>query len=325
MSTAAAAPAVKEPRNLASDAPFMIAMNARSGHDDAAQTRALVEQRLAAAGRRFRIAAVASGSEITEVARRVVAEARECNGAVVVAGGDGTINAVSNAVYGSGCPLGVLPQGTFNFFARTHGIPLEPERALDVLLTARAHPVQAGLVNERLFLVNASLGLYPQILEDREGFKRRFGRRRWVALLSGLATVLHHHRPLTLAIEHEGVVREVRTPTLFVGNNRLQLEQVGIAEAPAVVHDRLVGLVLRPVGLGELLWLAVRGAFGTLGEAEDIRSFAFGRITVRPRRLVRQLKVAADGEISWVKAPIEFRVAPEPLYLLKPEPQAGRA
>jgi diacylglycerol kinase family enzyme len=186
MSTAAAALKAKEPHELAPDAPFVIVMNARSGHDDAAETRALVERRLAAAGRSFRIAAVADGSEVASVASAAVADARARNGIVVVAGGDGTINAVANALYGSGCPLGLLPQGTFNFFARTHGIPLQPERALDVLLTARAHPVQAGLVNGRLFLVNASLGLYPQILEDREGFKRRFGRRRWVALLSGL-------------------------------------------------------------------------------------------------------------------------------------------
>lgn len=325
MSTATAALAAKEPRAPAPDAPFVIVMNARSGHDDAAQTRELVEQRLAAAGRRYLIAAIGSGSEIATVATTAVAEAQAQGGIVVVAGGDGTINAVCNVLYGSGCTLGVLPQGTFNFFARTHGIPLEPEHALDVLLTARAHPVQAGLVNDRLFLVNASLGLYPQILEDREGFKRRLGRRRWVALLSGLTTVIQHRRPLTLAIEHEGTVREVRTSTLFVGNNRLQLEQVGIDEASAVGRDRLVGLVLRPVSLAELLWLAIRGAFGTLGDADDVTSFAFGRITVQPRRLGRRLKVAADGEITWLTAPIEFKVAPKPLYLLKPEPESQPA
>lgn len=306
-------------REIKPDAPFVVIMNVGSGHDDADETREAVERRLTAAGRGHRIAAITSGSDVGAVAAEAVAEARAQDGIVVVAGGDGTINAVCNAVYGSGCPLGVLPQGTFNFFARTHGIPLELEHALDVLLTARAHPIQAGLVNDRLFLVNASLGLYPQILEDREGFKQRFGRRRWVAILSGLSTVVQHRRPLTLAIEHEGIVREVRTPTLFVGNNRLQLENVGIAEAAAVDRDRLVAVVLRPVGLGELLWLGLRGAVGTLGEAEDVLSFAFDRIAVRPRRTGSRVKVAVDGEILWLTPPIELKVAAEPLHLLKPE------
>src|SRR5690606_14697639 len=123
-----------------------------------------------------------------------------------------------------------------------------------------------------------------------------------------------------LAIEHEGTVREVRTPTLFVGNNRLQLEQVGIAEASAVDRDRLVAVVLRPVGLGELLWLGLRGAFGTLGDGENVLSFAFDRITVRPRRPGSRVKVAVDGEILWLAPPLELAVAPEPLYLLKLEP-----
>src|SRR5690606_16340350 len=139
--------------------------------------------------------------------------------------------------------------------------------------------------------------------------------------LSGLATVIQHRRPLTLAIEHEGIVRETRTTTLFAGNNRLQLEQVGIAEASAVDRDRLVAVVLRPVGLGELLWLGLRGAFGTLGDAENVLSFAFDRIRVRPRRAGARVKVAADGEIIWLTPPIEIKVAPEPLHLLVPDPE----
>ena len=50
--------------------------------------------------------------------------------------------------------------------------------------------MQVGLLNDRPFLVNASLGLYPQLLEDREAFKQKFGRSRLVALWSGLVTLM---------------------------------------------------------------------------------------------------------------------------------------
>jgi diacylglycerol kinase family enzyme len=182
--------------------------------------------------------------------------------------------------------------------------------------------VQVGLVNDRVFLINASLGMYPELLEDREAFKRKFGRTRLVAVGAGVVTVLRHHRQLRLSIEQGGSTRQMRTPTLFVGNNPLQLEQAGIAEAPLLAQGQLAAVTLRPMGTLTMLWLAVRGAFGQLGEAESVTSFAFRRIVVRPAMPygTRRVKVAIDGEITWLRAPIEFRVAPEALHLLKPDP-----
>lgn len=304
-------------------APLHVVMNAGSGADDAAVARATIERTLTEAGRPHVLRLVDAPARLPAIAREAVEQAGRDGGIVVAAGGDGTINAVAQALLGGGCPFGVLPQGTFNYFSRTHGIPSETEAALRVLLTARAHPVQAGLVNDRVFLVNASLGLYPQVLEDREAYKRQYGRSRLVALWSALATLLRGHRQLRLRIEHDGeppAARELRTPTLFVGNNRLQLEQIGIGEAPQLDAGRLAAIALRPVGLLEMSWLLLRGAFGQLGEADQVTSFAFERLVARPR--ARRAKVATDGEVRWMTTPIEFRLAPQPLWLLKPEPSA---
>ena len=141
------------------------------------------------------------------------------------------MNAVAQAVLGSGCAFGVLPQGTFNYFGRTHGIPQDTALAMQLLLHAPVQPVQVGLVNDRVFLVNASVGLYPRLLEEREGWKRRFGRSRLVAFGAGATTLLRGYRSLRLQIEVQGQTRRLRTPTLFVGNNPLQLEQLGFPQA----------------------------------------------------------------------------------------------
>lgn len=144
---------------VAPDAPCFVIHNLGSGHADADDARTRIEQRFAAAGRELRLIGIDRPQRLPQIARETVAQARERGAVVVAAGGDGTINAVAQAVLGSGCVFGVLPRGTFNYFSRTHGIPADTDAALDVLLTARARPVQAGLVNERVFLVNASLGL----------------------------------------------------------------------------------------------------------------------------------------------------------------------
>ncbi|WP_334189296.1 diacylglycerol/lipid kinase family protein [Noviherbaspirillum sp.] len=307
-----------------SDAPLLIVMNAGSGRKDRTETRETITRVLTEAGREHRLILVENPKQIVEIARRTVQEAKACGGVVVVGGGDGTINAVANAVLGSGCAFGVLPLGTFNYFARTHNIPEDTEEATRLLLTARPHPVQVGLVNQHLFLVNASLGLYPKLLEDREAYKRQYGRSRFVAMLSGVVTILRQHRQLRLTLERHGQVTQMRTPTVFVGNNRLQMEQTGIPLAEALEEGQLAAVVLKPVGTLAMLWLLVRGALGQLGDADHVISFGVRRLTVRPSRLyrIRRVKVATDGEIGWLDAPLEFRVGPEPLYLLKPDPPA---
>ena len=144
--------------------PLFVVFNRAAGRGDRDELGPAVASACAAVGRRCELLPVEQPGRLAETAREAVQRAREARGAVVAAGGDGTINSVAQAVLGSGCHFGVLPRGTFNYFARTHGIPSELEGALRVLLTADAVAVQVGQINERVFLVNASLGLYSQLL-----------------------------------------------------------------------------------------------------------------------------------------------------------------
>ncbi len=304
------------PPELGENAPLFIVLNAGSGHDDAALTRQSIEAVLDATGRRYLLFQADPPSGLQALAQQAVECARAERGVVVAAGGDGTLNTVAQAVLGSGCAFGVLPQGTFNYFGRNHGIPSDTAAATRLLLSARAQPVQVGLVN-------ASLGLYPQLLEDREAWKQQYGRHRLVAFGSALATLLREHRQLRIRVERAGKAHVVRTPTLFVANNRLQLEQIGIEETEALASGRLAAVMPRPVDT-----LVVRGSLGRLGEAEQIDHFGFTQMTVTPAPAFggyggQRLKIATDGEVGWLRAPIEFRVAPEPLWLLKPDGARG--
>lgn len=308
-------------------APFFIVLNAGSGHDDAAATRSTIETLLTDAGRAHHLMLVEDPSELPEISAKAVAEAQAQHGVVVAVGGDGTINAVAQAVLGSGCPFGVLPQGTFNYFSRTHGIPSDTAEAVQVLLNSRAHPVPVGLVNDRVFLVNASLGIYPKLLEDREAYKQSYGRSRPVALLAAIMTLFREHRPLRIHVEYEDHAYDLRTQMIFVSNNRLQLERLGLPEAKAVEQGRLVGTVLKPVTTIALLQLMLHGALGQLADAEHIFSFAFRQITVHfgsaPLRRRKRIKVAMDGEVALLKPPLCFRLAQEELLLIKPEVAPG--
>jgi diacylglycerol kinase family enzyme len=270
------------------DAPFYIVLNASSGSSDSDKVADQISKVMSAAGRTHEILRVEDPQRLHDIATEAVAKAKHND-------------------------------GTFNYFGRTHGISSNAEEAARGLLSARVEPVKVGLVNGKVFLVNASLGLYPQSLEDREEQKQRHGRHRLVAAWAGLVTIFRDYQPMLIKLEHEGRTHELRTLTLFVGNNRLQLEQMGIDESGVVEDGKLAAIVLAPVSTAKLLALVARGAMGKLGQAPGVRHFAFTSITVRPSsRAVSRVKLATDGEIKWMRTPIEFSVAPKPLLLLKP-------
>jgi diacylglycerol kinase family enzyme len=309
--------------------PLYVVHNAGSGSHEGVDNEQIMSRVFAEAGRSVEFLRIEDPRQIDQLARRAVALAFAHQGIVVAAGGDGTINAVAGAVLagadqGQLCAFGVLPQGTFNYFGRAHGIPQDTEAAARALVGASVAPVQVGLVNGQLFLVNASVGLYPQLLEDREAWKQRLGRSRLVAFFSGVVTLFSAWQQLRLQIESHtpaGVAcdRQLRTPTLFVGNNQLQLTRVGIdpSHAGVVAQGQLAAVVVRPIGTASLFWLMLRGIIGRLGEADNINSFTFERLTVKPTGRKR-IKVATDGETHWLATPLRFEVSAQPLMLMVP-------
>jgi len=305
-------------------APIQFVINAAAGSSDADTKREVIESVLRAEGRCGHLHFCAP-VQLAPVARESAQRALSTRAAVVAVGGDGTLNTVAQAAHAVGCALGVVPQGTFNYFARTHGIPADPADAVRLLLRSPPAPVQVAGINDRVFLVNASLGLYPDLLEDREAYKARFGRSRWVAFVAACATLLRAQRRLRLHIDMGDTVRDVQTLTLFVGNNRLQLRQFGaepedtLAGTPG--DGSMAALVLRPIGTLSMIELMLHGAMGRLGEAAGVERFEFEHLVVRPTlpQGRRGVKVAFDGEVTMMRAPLDFRVLAKPLYLLRPQ------
>lgn len=303
--------------------PLQFVINAGAGASDIATKREAIEATLRRGERRGELL-FCRPADLPRVAQEASARARATRTAVVAVGGDGTLNTVAQAAHREGCAMGVVPQGTFNYFARTHGIPADPAEATRLLLQAVPTPVQVASLNEHLFLVNASVGLYPDLLEDREAYKARFGRSRWVALWAACATLLRAQRRLRLHIEQGASARDVQALTLFVGNNRLQLEQLGVQpllcpdSSPAGAH--ITAVMLRPIGTLSMLRLMLHGAMGTLGEAQGVERFDFDHMVVKPTLTPgrRGVKVAFDGEVTRLRAPLDFRVLATPLYLMKP-------
>ncbi|HEY1107967.1 MAG TPA: diacylglycerol kinase family protein, partial [Opitutaceae bacterium] len=102
--------------------------------------------------------------------------------AIFVGGGDGTMNTAAGVLAGTGVPLGPVPLGTLNHFARDLGLPGEWREAVPVLATAAPRAVDVGEVNGRVFVNNCSLGSYPEAVRQRDRLRRQTGHGKWRAM-----------------------------------------------------------------------------------------------------------------------------------------------
>lgn len=239
---------------------------------------------------------------------------------VVVAGGDGTVMAVASALLGSGVPMGVLPLGTFNFFARGLSLSENPEEAGQQLLTARPHDIRVGMVNGQAFLNNASLGIYPAILRERETVYSRWGRFRLAAHWSVVKTFLRFRKPMKITLTVGGKSETRRTALVFVARSAYQLNVFGIDGEDAIDADRFAILLSRAETRRALFMMTLRLALGhpMRGRDYDLISADVADIDTNQRRTL----LAFDGEKQRVRGPFRFRMSDKTLTILLPQNDA---
>lgn len=314
--------------------PLFIVLNAGSGDKNAIAVGNKLAKVFHEANQPYELFLCHLPDDLSKMTKLAVDLANQRNGVVVAAGGDGTIRFVAQQVLAAGLPFGVLPLGTFNYFARDNGLPQDVDLAAKALVAGmragNERQVQVGELNDQVFLVNASLGLYPQLLADREEFKQQHGRSRIVAKFAGLLTLLRRDIKMLLRMEysvgqHENGENLVPASTIFVGNNSLQLDDVGLApESQKVQNGQLAIITLPPMEAAERIGLAFRGMLGMLGKAPNVTLFSCRQLVVEPvsRHQQRSVKVAMDGEVTKMHPPLVFRVGRRALRLIV-APSAG--
>lgn len=248
-------------------------------------------------------------------ARTLVARVR-AHGAgverIVVAGGDGTISAVTSAVLAAGRPLGILPFGTANNLARTLGIPDTLDDACDVIATGRTHRVDVGEVNGHPFLTTASLGLSVAITESlTHEAKRRWGALAYV--VTAARTVMAARR-FAAEITWPDGTHLSRSVQVVVGNGRFHGSAMQVSDDTRM-DDHLLDLYSVEVRhWWQLLALGPAIRRGRHGDKRSVHTVRAPSFTVRT---TRPMTVNADGELV-TETPATFRLRPAALELFAP-------
>lgn len=305
-----------QPRSAAGRAIICI-LNGAAGSKTAARAKNRVAASFKAHGASVRVVMAKSGGELADLARQAVDEGASV---VVAAGGDGTISAVASALVKSNIALGVLPLGTLNHFAKDMGIPTDLDGAVSAVLTGRIVRVDVGVVNEKIFLNNSSLGLYPAIVRQRDGIQKK-GHGKWLAFLLASLNTLRRYQCLYVRLRTEGQPQiEEETPFVFIGNNQYQVCGVDFG-----ARDRLDAGCLwvyrapraTRTGLLRLAFQTLRGRHDT----GELKVLATGTLAIRTKK--RHLHVARDGEVETMKGPLNYSILPKALCVVAPEPSAS--
>jgi YegS/Rv2252/BmrU family lipid kinase len=253
-----------------------------------------------------------SGAEVNELARDA---ARSPHKVIVAAGGDGTVSSIAAAVIDTDKTLGVLPLGTLNHFALDLGIPFDLEAAAHTIVSGFTTEVDVAEVNNRIFLNNSSLGLYPIIVRERQK-RERLGFGKWPAFFWATIQAFRRYPLLDVQLRVNGELLDRTTPFVFVGNNEYAMDLLNIGLRERLDRGVLSIYITHRTSRLRLIGLALRAVFGRLRNDRDFLALRSSEVKIQSAH--KRLRVAFDGEITVMEPPLEYRVRPRTLRVIVP-------
>ncbi|MEP3439683.1 MAG: diacylglycerol kinase family protein [Hoeflea sp.] len=260
-----------------------------------------------------------SGSELVDALKDAAAD--KDTGTIVAGGGDGTISAAAAACFHSGKTLGVIPLGTMNLYARSLGLPLDPQAAIEALATARQQPLDIATANGRPFIHQFSAGMHARLVRQREKLDTSTRVRKIASTLKTLGRVIM--RPPRFAVEIDtgsGPERQV-VSAISVSNNLFG--DTPLSYAP-ILDQGVLGIYRsRALSSATVARMALNAAFGKLQDDPDVTSRTAQKVTLRFSDSRSGSKAAIDGEIVSLESEVECVSHAGALQVLVPDTYAG--
>jgi diacylglycerol kinase family enzyme len=203
------------------------------------------------------------------------------------------------------------------------GLPLNVDQAARVIAAGHVAAVDLGVVNDRhAFVNNASIGLYPRIVDKRDTQRQRLGRRKWPAMLLAFLSVFRRYPTVRvrIGVEDRSILRT--TPFVFVGNNKYEVNLTMLGKRQRVDAGELCVYFANRTGRFGLFRLALRAVLGRLEQARDFDALMVREMWIETPK--REVRVALDGEVVRLKPPLHFASRPKSLRVLAP-PGPGAA
>lgn len=235
-----------------------------------------------------------------------------------IAGGDGTITSIAEAVSGYKVPIGILPGGSMNLLARDLGMSLDLKQAVEQLRSAVPVKIDTATINGRWILNICNIGISTNFTEMREQFRDYPGWIRWSLLIWYMIKSIFVYPVMMIELTAGKRRYKFKTRSVSISNNPLSRDSI-ILPARTRLNSGLLGIyVAKDRSAWSLPVLIFKLLVGNWMYDEDLTAFTTQSATIVPLHR-RKLKVMIDGELYRIKKPLNFRLHPGSLTLLKPE------
>jgi diacylglycerol kinase family enzyme len=235
---------------------------------------------------------------------------------VIVGGGDGSVSAAASALVETDTRLGLLPLGTLNHFARDLGLPTDLAQAAKVIAVGAERRVDIAEMNDRIFINNSAIGLYPLMVINRDLQRVRLGRSKRLAMLVASVRTLarFNHQRLILVVNEEK--ERVDTPLLFVGNNDYRIDIGAPGRRESLEDGKLSVFVMRKKTRRGLIAASIRALFNRTRPDDMVKIENVQRLRVGSHR--SQLAVSLDGEVVRAVPPLDYTIRKKALRVITP-------
>ncbi|QNP46298.1 YegS/Rv2252/BmrU family lipid kinase [Sphingomonas sediminicola] len=230
---------------------------------------------------------------------------------VIVGGGDGSLSSFVDYFIGTDVVFALLPLGTANSFARTMGVPLDLDGAVDVIAKGEAREIDVGCINGDYFLNAAAMGLAPKVAESvPHGLKRTLGRLGYLIWAGWSAANFRAFR-----VKLEDGKRTVRmwATEVRIANGRFH-GGIELIENADLKSGEIVVQVVTGRSVAKLGWSYFASAVKLKARHQTVREFVASEFTLstKPR-----MKVSIDGEVG-AETPLKISALPDGVTIAAP-------
>ncbi len=260
----------------------------------------------------LRVVSVFGESDIREMVRSALAAGQR---SFVVAGGDGSIHHVAQALVGTDGVLGIVPIGTVNHMARDLQIPLDWREALEIALRGTTRQIDTGRVDGIYFVNSVMVGIYPTIAEYRERFRSTHSK--WRAYARALRLAMRQFRHVSLIVEMDGRVETIRTQLFVVAINSYDLTHAGLVALKTTLDDgRLTVYSFGFMSRAQFVRAAAKFFRGKIEQVDGFRRIRTATLRIDTARPM--LRLSIDGELRELQPPLQISAVPASLLVRAP-------
>ncbi len=230
---------------------------------------------------------------------------------VVAVGGDGTVNAVANIVAKLNVPMGVLPAGTLNHFAKDLDLPIELAAAAAIISDGKITAVDYATINDHAFVNNCNLGAYPAMVRKRD--KLGSIPNKWLAAVVAAVQVRLKHRKQKYELKVDNKLVSVRAGSLFIGNNPYKLKGAQFTTRPSLAKGVLQLVIVKTGRIRHLIRILI----GFIIKRPHEKVSQYEAQTIEIKSTAKQQDVAVDGEVIRLEVPLIVNIHPKGLRVYK--------